>query len=898
MRRNSLPGSRVTFAAALLLLAPVGLAQTPGASPPPDDPGPSDTSPDPSPDVTFYVAPWGNLSVTWHTNTVANPFLTLQQAEAEVYDYKSGLGSAQHIQVQIAGGLYHMTYPAVFSSADSGWDTAMIEYIAADLVNPNTSAHSGTDVLFTGGIQLTGWTSTTVNGVSMYYCTVPESATDIRDVWVNNQRMIRARFPDPADPTDPCGAAYFADPSTPPCPNNGFLVFKDVSSVPVGTSPTVWYQRVVLRTGDGSDFPTLSDWSHVEIDGSRTYNAPQQVVTSVAPVTDHPEEVALSFQLTTVGSGTEEQDLGAIGCFYHDNWQGSGPPTRCDQDCKRGYLQFVGEDNCTGMSGPEVRYVPGQAFLVNDLKFITIDKEWYFDAANHRLYLKLCTDPDNCTVVVPVTDQLLVLDQVANVKFYGLDFAHTYQPFPTELGITPGYANVQAQLAWDDSEARPRQNNQLSAAVTMLGCTNCWLQRCRVGHTGGNGVIVGTDTVYPPGSDPEYIESNECRVQTCEIFDIGGHGVYVGDEYCDADHDWAAEADSSDRTDPSNGNVVTHCRIETFAVIYRDSVGIYAGHTRDLYLGYNQLDYGTYSGINIGTYQAHHIDSDNLPGSCTVTDPDGHDVTSTPISVSQNTEGTKITHNDIGPVMLRQTDGGGVYMQGSHLASTNAPYGSELSHNYVHDIILNPYVNADGVNPPGATFMVCKGFYFESGSDGWHVLDNYIARVQSHYSFAPGSYLGGVCGLLVPTSFVCVTDCAGTQSVISHWYSPSWPTPWPFCSAPCTGIGGYCMPAQTWYGNAPNYWLDPTSSTAYELYQSSTGYGDPVYHSAYGGMYAITGSGQSNIVVTSTGSSQTSIINAAGPGTDDLAWMNMGKQIHRTDICTTDDSTDLGAQIP
>jgi hypothetical protein len=108
-------------------------------------------------DVVFFLAPWGNPNTTWLTCTEQTPFLTLEQARLQIRMYKEYVGvHNQRIQVRIAGGVYPMAEPVVFTANDSGWPNHMIQYVGANLVDPEGN-HSGDDALFSGGLQITGW---------------------------------------------------------------------------------------------------------------------------------------------------------------------------------------------------------------------------------------------------------------------------------------------------------------------------------------------------------------------------------------------------------------------------------------------------------------------------------------------------------------------------------------------------------------------------------------------------------------------------------------------------------------------------------------------------------------------------------------------------------------------
>lgn len=816
-------------------------------------------------DRVFYVGWWGSDSITWELNSPATPFRTLDQARQEVRRYKQAHGP-QTILVRIAGGLYQLTGPVVFTAADSGWENMPIQYVAWNpdfFDNPYQD-----DVLFSGGIVVGGWQPAVTPFGVQAYVSQQLDVVEIRDLWVNNCRMVKARFP---NVPEPCPPSMYEWPSKSPCPNQGYLIVKDVAAVPGPNGERI--QRVTVRNPTGAPIPEPTNWSHVEVSATRLYVNPHQRVTSGEPIFGQPSQMHLDFLLTswTGPAPALPQDLGALGIFYYNNWV-PGATTISGQ---RGYLELVGEDDLQATSHPR-RLVPAQLFLSNDLAFLDADKEWCFDPSTSRLWLKLACDPaaSGVTVVVPVARELLILDNAEHLLFHGLDWAYTREPFPTMAdGVTPGYATIQTGSIWIEG-TRGLQNNPVAAAITMIGARNCVIRRGRIAHTGGSGVIIGTDDRTPG----RFVESNRCVLQTCEIFDIGGHGVYIGDEYTEQDTTWSLPGFSTPTAkDPSNNIHVDTCRVENFAVTYRDLVGIYAAHTRDLYIGDTEVAYGNYDGMSIGNVQAHHFRGPYvLPTACGATR-----------NPSQNSEGTRIVRNDIHHVMLKLTDGGGIYIQGSHIPSAQYPNDTgRLSHNYIHDIVLNPYLHnltPHGADPHAHGNQVCKAFYFETGCDSLHLWSNYVERVQGPYSFSPNFRNRPNHGPCVASP--SVVDCGG----LAGWWRPSWPHDWTTtqCGPP------YLMPGQRWSGYQPNSWLDVPHAAgmappgAYDAYDRCYGYQADAAFAGDGGMITLTGPGQPNVLVSAVGELQEAIIEAAGPrGNASVQFFKtFTDQIHRRMLC-------------
>lgn len=114
--------------------------------------------------------------------------------------YKQAHGP-QTILVRIAGGLYQLTGPVVFTAEDSGWENMPIQYVAWNpdfFDNPYQD-----DVLFSGGIVVGGWQPAVTPFGVQAYVSQQLDVVEIRDLWVNNCRMVKARFPNVPEPCPP-----------------------------------------------------------------------------------------------------------------------------------------------------------------------------------------------------------------------------------------------------------------------------------------------------------------------------------------------------------------------------------------------------------------------------------------------------------------------------------------------------------------------------------------------------------------------------------------------------------------------------------------------------------------------------------------------------------------------
>lgn len=139
---------------------------------------------------TLYVAPDGNDNWSGsirHPNAKNDngPLATLTGAQDKIRNLKAEGELDKPVNVIIADGKYAMSEPLQLTDADSGTDTCMITYRAAEEAAP----------IFSGGKIIRGFTSDT-NG--LWTVRIPEVAEGkwyFEQLFVNGRRALRARTP-------------------------------------------------------------------------------------------------------------------------------------------------------------------------------------------------------------------------------------------------------------------------------------------------------------------------------------------------------------------------------------------------------------------------------------------------------------------------------------------------------------------------------------------------------------------------------------------------------------------------------------------------------------------------------------------------------------------------------
>ncbi|MCG3148413.1 MAG: hypothetical protein PCFJNLEI_01856 [Verrucomicrobiae bacterium] len=133
----------------------------------------------------LFVALNGNDA---QAGTEELPFATVVRAQAAIQQLKLA-GETNAITVVIRGGIHELAAPLNFGPADGGTDQQGVYY----------QAYPGERPIFSGGRQITGWQRTGAKVWETQLPPVSEGKWDFRQLFVNNMRAIRARFPN-ADP--------------------------------------------------------------------------------------------------------------------------------------------------------------------------------------------------------------------------------------------------------------------------------------------------------------------------------------------------------------------------------------------------------------------------------------------------------------------------------------------------------------------------------------------------------------------------------------------------------------------------------------------------------------------------------------------------------------------------
>lgn len=308
-------------------------------------------------------------------------------------------------------------------------------------------------------------------------------------------------------------------------------------------------------------------------------------------------------------------------------------------------------------------------FLENDLRFVDLDYEWYFDPEDRRVYLQVPADQDieALEIIVPVSQGLLDLKgteerPIRNIHIENITFRHSAWQLPAA-----GYAGIQA------THFDPRPNtgagwSVVPAAVTAAYADRCSFTDCRFENLGGSGLWLGQ------GCTNNTVRNSEFR-------DISGNGLMVGegrDRKTTAGPWWEHAPEQAARNNRIDGCTITNCGVQFFG-----AVGIWCGLAAETTIANNEVYHLPYTGISIGWMWSPQP---------------------TPA------RGNRVINNHIHHIMQKLSDGGGIYMLGLQP-------GSQLTRNLIHDVTVN------------VGRAESNGMFLDEGTTDVVVADNIIYNI-------------------------------------------------------------------------------------------------------------------------------------------------------------------------
>ncbi|GAA1727889.1 hypothetical protein GCM10009809_24490 [Isoptericola hypogeus] len=240
----------------------------------------------------------------------------------------------------------------------------------------------------------------------------------------------------------------------------------------------------------------------------------------------------------------------------------------------------------TGRVGPywDTTAVDGRQFaggivVENAIELLTEPGDHVWDpVARTVTYLPLPgQDLEGSDAVVPVTENLLVLDGAAHVRLEGLAFAHAaYAQSVTDEGYIGAQAGLTLTGPEGPEDMAGRFYTKPAAALVVRRGRHVTVEGCTFTRLAGAGAVLEHGT-------------RDSAITRSRFEDVGSGALYVGDT------EPRPGADLQ-----SVGNTVSRCVVRRAGERYTDAVGIWAGYVAGLTLDHNTLEDLPYSGISLG----------------------------------------------------------------------------------------------------------------------------------------------------------------------------------------------------------------------------------------------------------------------------------------------------------
>lgn len=323
-------------------------------------------------------------------------------------------------------------------------------------------------------------------------------------------------------------------------------------------------------------------------------------------------------------------------------------------------------------------------YFENAYEFIDQPGEWYLDEAENVLYYKAREGEDlnKSVVVAPRLETLVVIqgestsNKVGYISFEGITFAHSNFTLPSEKG----FMNLQAGLYHlDVLDEHPGQNLSSNKFLLKRPASGFRVENAHHIRVESNvfAQMAMTGLDFVSGTNDDMIQGN--------IFtDCGAAGIMIG-KFSQDDNTEIHEAyNPSDKNEICTRDTIKNNYIHHVTTESQGSVGIGAGHPRDIVIENNELAYMNYSGISVG-----------------------FGWTKSPTAMNNN----HINRNYIHHVSQLLCDCGPIY------TLSNQGESGEIMYNYVTDISASEW----------ADYWVLP-IYLDEGSSGFEVAYNVYQR--------------------------------------------------------------------------------------------------------------------------------------------------------------------------
>ncbi|HEY4020369.1 MAG TPA: hypothetical protein VGM75_16885 [Pseudonocardiaceae bacterium] len=660
---------------------------------------------------TLFVAPNGaGLSCS-----VVAP-CALTTAQGEVRALAKWLPG--DIDVDLWGGVYHLSHALVLGPQDSGQRGHTVVYRAVPGQKP----------VLSGSQRVTGWTLTDP-GHDIYRATVPKGSASSQ-LFVDGARAQRARGPLNPGGFSLVGSSFVtSDPSYAAFTNTGQIQVVDnndwkqmrcplrsITTTSTGGSslnidPTCFANNVthVVNVGfpfNGSGLPALNAISWLENAYQLLSQPGQFYLDSVAGYLYYIPLAGQSMTTADVELPTVQNLLdvagtpghlapvlyNAAGASYTGSWSASTGRPYGDYGDAVNYTATNGDSACFTFTGSGVQvltetnsdegnidvYVDGtKTETVSAYSATRAAQQPVVDISglsNGKHTVRLVKASGQYLLVNAFTVTPSTVTPVHDMRFTGITFENSTWTMPD----TAGYVDNQAGVLWDPSNDTPIR---IPAAVQVHRGDNITFSGDTIEHTGGTGIDFADGT-------------RNSGITNSTITDTSGGGVSLG------------EVDDYYLTDPAlmtTSDTISDNLITDVGKDYNDAVGVWVGYSKNAVIAHNEVGYTPYSGMSIGWGWGWASDC-ALQAKQGLSQPCRHGTI--------YAGGNQVTDNYVHDVMGVLHDGGPVYTNGGQGNGSGVPSQPCTSISTFSGNVL-----ADGNNTNNM-------LYHDEGSSCWNSFNN------------------------------------------------------------------------------------------------------------------------------------------------------------------------------
>ena len=427
------------------------------------------------PSAAFFVATGGSDSSAGTSPSTA--FRTLQRAQRAVRRCRGAGTCSGTVRVQLGPGIHTLAAPLVFGAEDGN-----VTYIAA------ASASAGSAIV-SGGHRVSAWAPAAAAAAGPGWwvadlAAAPAAALASRHLWVNDRRSERTEVPGATGPR----------------------------------RPPIWAKAWLQESKAAVHWLNTTD----PVSG-----AARKTCSSVGFELKHGAEAGAALAWPHAGRGVELVFQGVFPSPWAESrcavlnvskTDGGGARLTMAQPCHCSYVY-----KCLLMTGGNPTVHPPTAIVNVGLPAAASVSEhgrWWLDAPARALYYcplpaEAAAGAANLTVVVlPVLEQLVVGNNVRNLRFEGLRFEHTTWQQPSSAH---GFVEVQSGQhldwpMWPGVMSGPLLTTP--GALTFTSAESVELVECAVAHVGAAGV--------------SFAESQNCTVTRSFFDDTSGAAVQFG----------------------------------------------------------------------------------------------------------------------------------------------------------------------------------------------------------------------------------------------------------------------------------------------------------------------------------------------------------------------------------